>query len=176
MKKLKYEEVLKRCKSIHGDKYVYPIDMLERRNNNKVPIICPIHGEFWQYLSNHYKGCGCPKCGGNYNYTTDEYVEFLKNTIKEWNITFEKVVYINNHTPIILTCKKHGDFKILPSSISSNVLCPECNKLLLKEKQTKTTEWFITEAKKVHGDKYDYSKTTYINAKTKDCIIHSIYG
>ncbi len=29
------------------------------------------------------------------------------------------------------------------------------------------TEEFITKAKGVHGDKYDYSKVQYINAKTK---------
>ena len=31
--------------------------------------------------------------------------------------------------------------------------------------QRKTTEQFIDEAKKVHGDKYDYSKVKYINEK-----------
>lgn len=34
----------------------------------------------------------------------------------------------------------------------------------------KTTEEFIEEAKKVHGDKYDYSKVKYINRNTKVCI------
>ena len=150
--------------------------MLERKKNNKVPIICSKHGEFWQVLGNHYKGCGCPKCSGNYNYTTEEYKEFLKSQIKNKDIIFDKVIYVNNHTPITLTCKKHGDFNILPCSISENNICPECNKTLLREKQTHTTEWFIDEAKKVHGDKYDYSKTEYINAKTKVCIIHPDYG
>lgn len=34
-----------------------------------------------------------------------------------------------------------------------------------------TTEQFIERARKIHGDKYDYSKVNYINAKTKVCII-----
>jgi very-short-patch-repair endonuclease len=34
-----------------------------------------------------------------------------------------------------------------------------------------TTEEFIRKAKLIHGDKYDYSKTNYINGKTKICII-----
>ena len=40
----------------------------------------------------------------------------------------------------------------------------------------KTTKKFIEEAKKVHGDKYDYSKTEYINAKSKVCIICPSHG
>ena len=37
-------------------------------------------------------------------------------------------------------------------------------------------EIFIEKAKKVHGDKYDYSKVNYINAKTKICIICPVHG
>lgn len=35
---------------------------------------------------------------------------------------------------------------------------------------------FILMAKKVHGDKYDYSKVTYINNRTKVCIICPEHG
>ena len=82
MHKLFYKEVVEKCKSMHGDRYVYPSDMLERKINNKVPIVCRIHGEFWQILYNHYKGCGCPKCSGNYNYTTNEYKRKLSEIRK----------------------------------------------------------------------------------------------
>lgn len=39
-----------------------------------------------------------------------------------------------------------------------------------------TTEEFIERAKKVHGNKYDYSKTKYVNKRTKICIICPIHG
>ena len=39
-----------------------------------------------------------------------------------------------------------------------------------------TTSDFIKKAKEIHGDKYDYSKTQYINAKTKVIIICKIHG
>ena len=39
-----------------------------------------------------------------------------------------------------------------------------------------TTAEFIARAILVHGDRYDYSKVDYINAKTKICIICSIFG
>ena len=38
------------------------------------------------------------------------------------------------------------------------------------------TKTFIVKAKKIHGDKYDYSKVKYINNKTKVCIICQIHG
>ena len=39
-----------------------------------------------------------------------------------------------------------------------------------------TTEEFIERAKKVHGEKYDYSKVKYINTDTKVCIICPEHG
>jgi len=39
-----------------------------------------------------------------------------------------------------------------------------------------TTKEFIKKSKKVHGDKYDYSKVTYKNASTKIIIICKIHG
>ena len=39
-----------------------------------------------------------------------------------------------------------------------------------------TTEEFITKAKAVHGDRYDYSKVKYINNQTKVCIICKEHG
>lgn len=40
----------------------------------------------------------------------------------------------------------------------------------------KTLERFIEESRKVHGDKYDYSKVEYINSYTKVCIICPTHG
>lgn len=39
-----------------------------------------------------------------------------------------------------------------------------------------TQEEFVTKAKAVHGDTYDYSKAMYINAKTKVCVIDKEIG
>lgn len=40
----------------------------------------------------------------------------------------------------------------------------------------KTQEQFIAESKRIHGDKYDYSKVEYINNKSKVCIICKKHG
>lgn len=45
-----------------------------------------------------------------------------------------------------------------------------------KMAKRKTTEQFIADARKVHGDKYDYSKAEYVNSKTKVSVICPIHG
>ena len=43
-------------------------------------------------------------------------------------------------------------------------------------RKRKTTEQFIIQAKKVHGDKYDYSKVEYKNQHTEVCVICPKHG
>ena len=39
-----------------------------------------------------------------------------------------------------------------------------------------TTEQFVAKAREIHGDKYDYSKVMYVNAKTKVCVTCKEHG
>lgn len=80
----------------------------------------------------------------------------------------EKVLYDGK---VCITCKKHGDFIQLTSNHLAGSGCPQCYGTLKK-----TTEQFIEEAKRVHGDKYDYSKTVYTGARGKVTIICPIHG
>lgn len=55
------EEFIKRASKVHYNKYDYSkVEYI--RNSEKVCIICPRHGEFWQTPANHLQGQGCPKC------------------------------------------------------------------------------------------------------------------
>ena len=42
--------------------------------------------------------------------------------------------------------------------------------------RTLTTQQFIEKANKIHNNKYDYSKTKFVNSKTKVVIICPIHG
>ena len=53
---------LTKAKEVHGDKYDYSKVELEYISQ-KVCIICPVHGEFWQIPNAHLQGVGCPQCG-----------------------------------------------------------------------------------------------------------------
>lgn len=54
--------------------------------------------------------------------------------------------------------------------------CPKCAGEWRHKQYSYTTEEFITKAKEVHGDKYDYSKVAYYNNKTEVTIICPKHG
>jgi hypothetical protein len=54
--------------------------------------------------------------------------------------------------------------------------CPECGKFKNKESRRKPLGQFVDEARKVHGDKYDYSKVENIYSRQKVCIICREHG
>lgn len=60
------------------------------------------------------------------------------------------------------------------TSDNSKVIAPAMQSK--KTNQRRTTEQFILEAIAAHGDRYDYSKTIYINAKTKVLITCKEHG
>ena len=71
---LKIDDIIKDFKSIHGDTYDYS-ETKYIDSRNKIKIICPIHGEFYQSMSSHKRGNGCRKCNysdGIYNLTLAE--------------------------------------------------------------------------------------------------------
>ena len=75
-KNIGQEEFIRRCKSIYGTNYIY--DETEyTKMENKVKIICPKHGEFWQKPYDHLHGHGCPKCGLIESKGENELYEYL---------------------------------------------------------------------------------------------------
>ena len=72
---------------------------------------------------------------------------------------------------VCIICLEHGEFWQLPSNHLRGYCCPVC-----VNNQSLTTSDFIEKAKKIHGDKYDYSKVEYLNNKTKVCIICPEHG
>lgn len=55
------EEFIKEAIIKHNGKYSYKKTNYIK-NNIKVCITCPIHGDFWQTPTNHLSGHGCPEC------------------------------------------------------------------------------------------------------------------
>lgn len=60
---MRRDEFIAKAVLVHGNKYGYggvPDTMLE--NDTPVPIVCPIHGLFYQTVYQHLNGVGCIKC------------------------------------------------------------------------------------------------------------------
>lgn len=60
--RLSTEEVIRRIKEVHGDRFEIPSDFEYKSNMTKVKLICKEHGEFWQVPIFLWRGVGCPKC------------------------------------------------------------------------------------------------------------------
>ena len=61
---MKKEDFIRKAREVHGDFYDYSL-VTDHHKDDKVTIICPIHGAFEQRVNNHIYGRhhGCPKCG-----------------------------------------------------------------------------------------------------------------
>lgn len=179
MKKQTTEEVINDLKILHPNldfsKFEY--------NGNLVPavIICNKHGEFEKAPKGLKKGEGCKMCsreelGTKLSLSSEEY---LKRCLDKHGDKYDysKINYVNSGTKILVGCPKHGEFSILPTHFNSEKGegCPKCSKEIVAKSLALSTEQFVTRAIEIHGERYDYSKTEYINGNTKltvNCKIH----
>ena len=178
------EIYIEEAKSIPGDKYDY--SKVEYVNSKtKICVICheldefgEEHGEFWVRPHDHIKNkkSGCAKCANKIPYTTESFIRKAK-LIHGDKYDYSEVVYINKRTKIHLKCKKCGnEFEQYPLSHLQGHGCRKCSSKENSLKYKRTKEQFIEEAKKIHGDKYDYSKVEYVNINTNVCIICPKHG
>ena len=87
---------------------------------------------------------------------------------------YSKTIYVNNRTPIIITCPKHGDFVQLPKTHLRGSGCKKCG----IRKLNLTTDEFINRALSVHGSVYIYDNVNYIDSITPvsiTCKKHGIF-
>ena len=89
---------------------------------------------------------------------------------------YSKVNYVNSYTKVCIICPKHGEFWQTPYDHLQGCGCPKCATEKKAASNSQTTAEFISKAKEIHGDKYDYSKVNYVNARTKVCIICPKHG
>lgn len=86
---------------------------------------------------------------------------------------YQHINYINSSTKIKIVCKEH---KITFNQSPSEHLRGKHSCNLCTRNPKVDTEFFISKARQIHGDKYDYSKTKYVNSYTMVDIICSIHG
>ena len=55
------EQFIEDAHRVHGDKYDYS-KVEYKTSKDKVCIVCPIHGEFWQTPNDHLSGHSCRRC------------------------------------------------------------------------------------------------------------------
>jgi hypothetical protein len=120
------------AKEIHGDKYDYSIVQDIANKENKVQILCPEHGVFWQSPHHHIKlRQGCPVCGiakssVSGTLTTEQFILRAKE-IHGGKYDYSKTVYIGSKKKVQIICPRHGVFEQLPvCHIDQGQGCPRC--------------------------------------------------
>lgn len=165
--KLTTQEFINKAKLKHGDKFGY--DKVNYINaETKVIITCKTHGDFLQKPGNHLFGACCRQCRvertGRANSMSQE--EFISKSqeVHGQKYDYSKVAYTGCFNPVEIICLKHESFYQKPSIHLTNHGCPKCGKEARGTLSRKTTETFIKDAIKAHGNFYDYSLVEYENS------------
>lgn len=169
MTRLTRTEFIGKATLLHRNKYDYS-NVEYINNSTKIKILCSSHGEFLQTPSDHLGGHGCPRCGGTQRSTTTNFIIGAKK-IHGNRYDYSFVKYINAFSPVKILCKQHGYFHQTPNSHLSGCGCFNCNGSIKLD-----TVEFIRRAIQLHGDKYDYSKTTYTSYHKKLIITCKHHG
>ena len=112
-----------------------------KKSNQKIKIICPIHGEFEITPNSLQQGCRCQKCSGRFM-DKSYFIECSKKKHDD-KYDYSKVEYINNSTKVCIICPEHGEFWQTPKVHLKGGGCPYCkmshlenniNSILKKEK------------------------------------------
>ena len=168
-------DFIERARAVHGDKYDYS-KAVYKGVHEKLCIICPKHGEFWQTPSNHISRRSiCPKCSKEntaelLKMDTQSFISKAREVHGE-KYDYSNVNYQHNDQKVCIICPEHGPFMQSPHIHLRGHGCPKCANCYVP-----STEEFIAASKAIYGDKYDYSKTVYENSKKKVCIICPEHG
>ena len=162
-------EFIEQASIVHNEFYDYSKSVYVSANQ-KITIICPIHGEFNQPARNHLLGQECRKCCGNDKKTTADFIEMATKKHNGF-YDYSKSVCVGTKNKTTIICPIHGDFKQEISSHIAGAGCPKC-----AGKHRRNTEEFIEEATKKHNGFYEYSKSVYINKNKKITIICPKHG
>lgn len=123
------QEFIQKAMKIHGNRYDYS-KVNYVKASEKVEIICPIHGSFYQRPNDHLSGYGCIKCANDKMHyervkNTDTFIE-QANVMHNNKYDYSKINYYNAHTKVCIICPIHGEFWQTPASHLKGSGCPIC--------------------------------------------------
>lgn len=165
----KLENFIFEANKFHKNKFDYSKSIYVN-SYTPIEIICPKHNSFWQNPHAHLVN-GCNAC------RTNDFNEFvIKANIKFNNkFNYSKSNYENYKKHILIVCPIHNDFFQTPyDHLDSLYGCKEC--YYRSDRPKKSFKDFVLQANRIHKNKYDYSKSIYLNDSSKIEIICSTHG
>lgn len=174
------KDFIRRAKEVHADKYDY--SKVEYKGCNvPITIICPKHGEFVQRPNHHLSGRGCVLCGLDKisKCSKSNTEKFIKKAVEIHGNKYDysKVDYKGCKEKVTIICPIHGEFQQSPNGHLSGRGCQKCGRIYRRYARcTESSGSFINHARKVHGNKYDYSKVKYKGSEIPICLICPLHG
>lgn len=166
------DKIIQLAHNIHGNKYNYS-KAIYTGTDNKMTIICHVHGEFQQSPYSHIKRrSGCKKC--SYNWGNNESIIRQFRHMHGNRYDYSKVEYNGLKHKVTIVCPTHGEFHQTPHAHSIGKGCVKCGNTV--RPQLKNQMDIITQFLVLHENKYDYSKVIYNGIDTKITIICPIHG
>lgn len=127
---------------VHGNKYDYS-NVNYINTDNKICIICPDHGEFWQNPRNHLSGCGCSICkesrlehlirllfyNNNLSFTYQYKIDWLGKQSLDFYLPYYNIAIecqgIQHFEPITFFGGENGLKNCIKRDITKNQLCSD---------------------------------------------------
>ena len=173
-------EFIEKASKLHNNKYDYSkVPMVFKMSNikeNKIPIVCPIHGTFYQTPWQHLSSTGCEQCsyiyrGSKNKMTLDTFIS-RANKIHNGKYDYSKVVLGKTlRVPVKIICPAHGEFEKRPDKHLSGQGCQKCVKC-----HRRSEEDFLKTIKSIYGNKYDFSKVKFKTVRDKVIIGCPVHG
>lgn len=163
-------EFIEKCKKVFVNcDYDYSVTVY-KNIETEVEIICNKHGVFklkpLSILKWHQK---CPQC--IIEEKTNSFIQKAKE-IHGDKYDYSEAKIINNKDEVKIYCTECNDyFYQLPNNHLKGCRCSNCYRDVIL-----TNEEFIKRARKIHGNKYDYSQINYINRNIPIKIICKKHG
>lgn len=124
------ETFVEKARKVHGDKFDYS-RVKYKTSKDKVEIVCPKHGVFWQEPRHHTGGHTCEKCGKDslaemFAFTADEFIQRAES-VHGKRFDYSQMEYKNCQHKIKIVCPVHGPFMQHAGSHLSGVGCRSCS-------------------------------------------------
>ncbi len=161
---MKREEVIRRGKICHGNKFDYKDVPDEVDTGSRILLLCNGCGrQFKQIVSEHIRGTGCAKCSKEEYWRKNREGRkraFLEKSKEKHSDKYDysKVDFINYQKKVEIICPLHGSFFVTPNSHCGNSTgCPECGRKKSAESRRKFDKGkFIEKVEYHHNGKYTY--------------------
>jgi len=145
-------------------------------NRSRVLIVCAAHGDFEQLAANHLRGDGCPACAGNRPLTPDSFTAKSRVVHGDKTYDYSKTNLESIRSPVLIGCRKHGQFAQLPVEHLGGHGCPACGIEKAAKARRHSRSALIKLAQRKHGDKFKYRAMTGKGSKGTVDIVCSKHG